>query len=114
MRRRLSLVLLVALVALGGWAIASRSGGGPDGVEALKAAPGQLVISEAGRVVGWENRRVSYSLDKRRRCYLRSTEFERADAVEVRRDIVVARAFLHEAEVQGRVIRWRGPPAEDG
>jgi hypothetical protein len=84
----------------------------------LEFSPGLTVISQNGRVLLWESRDVSYTLRKRPRCYDRSTHFERADAVELKRDIVVPRGLLSRAELdesRGRpVIRWRGPVTERG
>jgi hypothetical protein len=81
----------------------------------LEFAPGLTAISENGRVLLWESRDVSYSLNRRRRCYERSTQFERGDLVEVRRDVVVPRALVSRAELVGlRLIRWRGPESERG
>jgi hypothetical protein len=137
---RLRVALVVGLAgALGGCDLPG--GSGDDALEALQAArararaapyltvvdkggrsvqfaPGLTVIWRNGDVVVWERRDVSYTLRKDRRCYDRTTEFERADARELRRDIVVPKALIEDAELAGpedhREIRWHGPRAEEG
>jgi hypothetical protein len=87
-----------------------------DGGQRLRFVPGLTEISKDGRVLLWARRDVEYTLRNDRRCYQRHTEFERADLVEVRRDLVVPQADDAElAEAGGRaLIRWRYRPSEDG
>jgi hypothetical protein len=82
--------------------------------QSTQFAPGLTVISRHGTILVWETKNVSYIRSKQRDCYMRSTEFERADDVEIRRDAVVADAFLHKAQLVGSEIRWQGPDAEEG
>jgi hypothetical protein len=89
-----------------------------DGGQRIEFAPGVTVISRRGRVLLWARRDVEYALSTGRGCYERHTDFERADLVEVRRDIVVPQALIDEAELAESgghpLIRWRGPVNERG
>jgi hypothetical protein len=88
------------------------------GGRSVQFAPGLTVIRRNGDLLVWERRDVSYTLRKDRGCYDRTTEFLRADARELRRDIVVPEALIEDAELAGskdhREIHWHGPRAEEG
>jgi hypothetical protein len=64
----------------------------------MQFAPGQYVYWFNGHITGWQKGPVSYGFKQRRGCYERARGAQFPDIREMRRDIVVPQAFVHEAE----------------